>query len=579
MEEDLKTLGDYISIAWRRKYLIVVPFVLVLTITVVTMNVLPPVYRSTGTILVESQQIPQELIQSTVTSFAEERIQIIRQRIMTSQQLFDIINKFDLYADTIRTTPRSEILAEMRDRILIEQVSADIGGSRRRVATTIAFTVSFEHQTPAIAQKVANELVTLFLAENIKSRTERAEETSRFLRRESERLGAEIAKMEGEIAAYKQENEGSLPESLRLNLERVVTLKSIMLESERELNELNERRKLLLIDLATIESQGVTQSSLSEQQQRQKEELKRLQTQFISLSARYGPEHPDVKAIKRQIAAFESEYGNLSDMNELNRQRQTAKENLLELSRNYSPEHPDYKKQERKLEGIETMIAEFQPAQDKKLEQAKSNPLLLQTRARLESVEASIARLEKGTTELQQQIDRLEVRISRTPQVERGLDTLERDYENMRTKYQEVKANQLQAELSESLEEDQKGERFALLEPPLLPDVPVKPDRPKLFFIGFALAVFSGIGFATIAEMLDGGIRGSKALARVTKMTPLVSVPYIATMQDQVRRKRNFRLLMIALICVALAGLAAVHFIYKPLDLLWYIALQNLKLT
>lgn len=578
MEEDLKTLGDYLSIAWRRRYLIVVPFVLVLTITVLTMNVLPPVYRSTGTILVESQQIPQELIQSTVTSFAEERIQIIRQRIMTSQQLFDIINKFDLYADTIKTTPRSAILAEMRDRIIIEQVSADIGGSRRRTATTIAFTVSFEHRTAAIAQKVANELVTLFLAENIKSRTERAEETSRFLRRESERLGVEIARMEAQIAAYKQENEGSLPESLRLNLERVVTLKSTMLESERELSELNERRKLLLIDLETIESQGVTRSSLTEEQQLRQQELKRLQTEFISLSARYGPEHPDVKAIKRQIAAFENEYGNLSDISELERQRQAAQTELLELSKQYSPEHPDYRKQARKLEGIETMIAEFEPAENRP-EAPNSNPLLLQTRARLESVEASIARLEKGSAELQQQIDQLEVRISRTPQVERGLDTLERDYENMRTKYQEVKANQLQAELSESLEENQKGERFALLEPPLLPDVPVKPDRPKLFFIGFALAVFSGIGFATIAEMLDGGIQGSKALARVTRMTPLVSVPYIANMQDLVERRRNFRLLVIAGICAFLAGLAAVHFIYKPLDLLWYIALQKLNLT
>ena len=70
MEDDVKTLGDYLSIAWRRKFHILIPFIVVLLITVATVLLLPPVYKSTGTILIESQQIPKELIQSTVTTFA-----------------------------------------------------------------------------------------------------------------------------------------------------------------------------------------------------------------------------------------------------------------------------------------------------------------------------------------------------------------------------------------------------------------------------------------------------------------------------------------------------------------------------
>ena len=70
MEEDVKTLSDYVSIAWRRKFYILVPFVLVSFIAFPTVMMLPPVYQSTGTIAIESQQIPSELVQSTVTSFA-----------------------------------------------------------------------------------------------------------------------------------------------------------------------------------------------------------------------------------------------------------------------------------------------------------------------------------------------------------------------------------------------------------------------------------------------------------------------------------------------------------------------------
>ena len=112
MEDDVKTLGDYISIAWRRKFYILIPFIVVLFITIVTVLSLPPVYQSTGTIVIESQQIPKELIQSMVTSFADERIQVIEQRIMSGEQLFGIIKKFNLYAEEINSTARSEILED-----------------------------------------------------------------------------------------------------------------------------------------------------------------------------------------------------------------------------------------------------------------------------------------------------------------------------------------------------------------------------------------------------------------------------------------------------------------------------------
>ncbi len=586
MEDDVKTLGDYISIAWRRKFHILIPTILVLIVTVATVFLLPPVYKSTGTILIESQQIPSELIQSTVTTFADERIQVIKQRIMTSQQLFGIIKKFNLYADEINSTARSEILEDMRERIVIDRVSANVGNRRGRGnSALIAFTVSFEHTRAGVAQKVANELVTLFLDENIRSRTARAEETSGFLQKESERLGAQIAEMEAQIASYKQENGGMLPESLPVNLQRVVTLRSTLLNSEVELNALTERKKLLQIDLDALQFNIATGSGgLSEEQLQQKSELQQLQNQFISLSARYGAEHPDVKAIQRQISAFEQEYGNLSDTAELESQRQIVRQEITDLTGKYSSEHPDVKRLERKLEGIDAMIEKSQQSEQsgKSVEQPVvdgSNPELMQVKARLDSVDGGIERIRKARIELEGQIAALDIRISRTPQVERGLDALERDYENTSRKYQEMKSKQLQAELSQSLEAEQKGERFTLLEPPLLPDKPVKPDRPKLFMLGLILSMVAGLGVAGVAESLDGGIRGSRALAFVTKMTPLATIPYIITRKDELIKKRNIRLFIAIVVILVIGAVLAVHFFYKPLDLLWFIVLRKLNLT
>ncbi len=580
MEEDVKTLGDYISIAWRRKFHILIPSIAVLFVTVITVAVLPPIYQSTGTIQIESQQISEELIQSTDTSLADERIQVIKQRIMTGDQLFDIIGKFNLYADEIKSTPSSVILEDMRNRISVDLVSANVRGRWNRVAPTIAFTVSFEHENAVATQNVTNELVTLFLDENIKARTARAEETTEFLKKESERLGSQIAVIEEQIASYKQKNAGSLPEGLGANLAQVVALKTASLDSESEIEELNGRRKLLLIDFETLQYAAATGADLTEEELQQQQDLTNLQNQYISLSARYGSEHPDVKAIKRQINAYENEYGKLGDIEELQTQEQNVKREMLELAENYSDEHPDVKKLERKLESIKTMIAEFNSTEEILEENdSAADPVLKLAEARLEAVDNSIVRIQKLRLDQNSQITLLNARISRTPEVERGLDALERDYESTERKYQEMKAKELQAELSKSLEEELKGERFILLEPPLLPDVPIKPNRKKLFLLGMVLSLASGLGLAGFAELLDSGVRGSRSLAAITKLTPLVAIPYIVTRKDEAVRRRNQKIWIVVLVILGIIFTILVHFYYKPLDQLWFILLRKFNLA
>ena len=161
----------------------------------------------------------------------------------------------------------------MRNRISIDLESANVNNRRRGASATISFTVSFEYGDARAAQKVTSELVTLFLDENIKTRTARAEDTSEFLKKESERLGAQITIMGEQIANYKQEYEGSLPENLGVNLQRIVSLKTALLETDTEMSELNERRNLLQIDLETLQLKAAASGGLTEEQQQQKQEL------------------------------------------------------------------------------------------------------------------------------------------------------------------------------------------------------------------------------------------------------------------------------------------------------------------
>ena len=59
----------------------------------------PATYRSEGTILIEQQEVPLDFVRSAVSSYADERVQVISQRVMTSANLLDIIEKYKLYGD------------------------------------------------------------------------------------------------------------------------------------------------------------------------------------------------------------------------------------------------------------------------------------------------------------------------------------------------------------------------------------------------------------------------------------------------------------------------------------------------
>ena len=92
-------LKFYLSIFLRRLPYFVVIAAFLTAIGIAVASILPPVYRSTATILVEAPQIPGELAQSTVPIDPVEQIQIIEQRLMTRANILSLADRFDVYAD------------------------------------------------------------------------------------------------------------------------------------------------------------------------------------------------------------------------------------------------------------------------------------------------------------------------------------------------------------------------------------------------------------------------------------------------------------------------------------------------
>ena len=169
MEESPKDLGDYIDLIRRRKYAIVLPWIAIIALTGAIAFLLPSIYQSRTTILIENQIVPPELVRSTVTGLIDERINILTQQIMSRPRLLEILNRLNLYTDLRDKYTTEEIIDKMRADIDLETISADVaqGASRSPSTVTTAFTVSYQGKDPTKVQNVANILASLYLEENL----------------------------------------------------------------------------------------------------------------------------------------------------------------------------------------------------------------------------------------------------------------------------------------------------------------------------------------------------------------------------------------------------------------------------
>ena len=169
-------------------------------------------------------------------------------------------------------------------------------------------------------------------------------------------------------------------------------------------------------------------------------------------------------------------------------------------------------------------------------------------------------------------------RIERTPEVEPEYLILARDRDTSTEKYQEIRSRLLEAKVSEGLEVQSKGERFVLVDPPILPEKPEKPNRPALVVLGFLMALAGGVGAGTVAENFDRSIRAPKQLASLTQALPLALIPYMPNNADLNRALTRRKMVRWTTVGVVMFLLILSHLFWTPVDILWYAALRKFGL-
>jgi uncharacterized protein involved in exopolysaccharide biosynthesis len=373
----------------RRKKGFLITFFSILAAALFIAFVLPPVYLSQSTILIEDQQIPREYVQTTITGYVEERLQIITQRIMSRSRLMEIIDGFNLYGEMRERYTSTEILEKMREDIKLQTISADVMDRRtgRPTVATIAFTLSYEGKNPATVQKVANVLASFYLEQNLKTREEMASATTTFLQQQLDELKGEMEATESRISAFKKEHLGELPEFRSLNMETMAQLERELDRADMRMDSLEESEFLLRAQLDNIAPMSPVVTAQGTTVMTPLERLTHLRLQRISLQSSLSDKHPDVIRLNKEIEQLESQVQTSDTSLEKVKQFEALNTQLQTLKAKLGPEHPDVLKISREMEALQKELEAVQTREGPlALAAAPDNPAYVNLRTQLETI-------------------------------------------------------------------------------------------------------------------------------------------------------------------------------------------------
>jgi len=471
---ELNSPQDYIEVAMRRKWWIIIPFILVMMGSYGVYKKLPKIYKATTLILVQPQKVPTSYVRPTVTLSVSDRLATLSQEILSRTSLEQVVTQLHLIEDLSDPLLINQKVISMR-----KSISIDVRGGRRGQSTS-SFAVSFEDRDPANAARIVNKIASLFITENLRIREEQARGTAQFLEKELFKIEKRLKQKEEAIRQFKQQNMGELPGQLSANLRILEGLQqqvqinneSIISAQQRKENLKNQIDQVRDATSLGLTAQGVvTQDPLLAQLDNQRRTLQGLQGQ-------YTDQHPDVIAAKASI------------------------------------------------EKLEAQIRE-RDAQESQETTPGTSPIFGSTLSRLnidlQDVINQIDRLKREQANLKDQIELYQRRIENVPKREEQMSTLLRDYSLLQGNYQSLLDKKIQAELAENLERKQKGEQFKILDPATPPMYPFKPDKRKILGLAFALGLGLAGGLTLLREQMDRSFR------KIDDVEQFLGFPVIAT--------------------------------------------------
>jgi uncharacterized protein involved in exopolysaccharide biosynthesis len=545
------------------------PFVSILLVTGIICLVLPDIFKSTATVLIQNQQIPSALVPSTVTGYAQERIQAITQEVTSRSKILRLTEKYDLLPDKREKLNTEDLVEAVRKRISFQTINAEINKETQSqpVLLTIAFSLSYEDESPKKAQAVTNEIVSYYLEKNLESRQKVARGTTEFL---TEQLNQEKMKMEElqtKLAEFQKQHLEELPEYAALNVQKLERLNLRISDLGMQIRSLEGQRSVVkgnqdLLDPYSGNSQKVLSSS---------ERLLQARLDHAQALSRYSESHPFVQAKKQEIELLEAQMKGSPRPDQLIDKLHELEGKLAGLKSHYTDQHPDVRATEREIQRIKSQISlsgkegQF----NSNTVPAATNPAYISLKAEMEKLSASISSLKAEKAQLESELKGHYAKMRSMPLVKKQYTEMDTEYQSVRDNYNTIQQKLMAARVSQGMEEDKKGESFQVVEPAFLPEKPFRPNRIAFLVVGLVLGIGFSVGSAALKEASDRTIHDDETAEKLSGLPIISRISKIATSEDVMRSQRRKLAVGAASVCGIVAILLAFHLFVMDFDILY----------
>ncbi len=516
------TPEDIARLAWRWRWIIVLPCIIAAVGAVLLARRVPDRYRSETLILVVPQRVPESYVRSTVTTRIEDRLQSLRQQILSRTRLERVIEDFDLYSEERRRLPMEDVVEAMRLDVNVEIVRGD------------AFRVSYVSTDPTSAMRVADRLTSLFIDENLRDREVMAEGTSQFLASQLDDARRRLIEHERTLEEYRRAHAGELPSQVQSNLQ-VVQSTQLQVQSLVESIHRDRDRRLLL--------------------ERQLAEATTPPPRPAAPREAAAPEPPAEPASPAAVPSGVSAA----------RQLEIVEANLRGAEARLKPAHPDIIRLTRLAEELRGKVAAETAAQAAaraaRGADAVTDPAELARLQRASELEVEIERLDAQLAQKEAEEARLrgvsagyQQRIEASITRESELTELMRDYDTLRGSYTTLLARKEESQIAANLERRQLGDQFRVLDPARLPQRPFSPNRPRIVGVAAVAGLLAGVGLVVLLEYRDTTLKSDADVELVLSLPVLAVVPAMQTARERTRQAR----LRVALAVARASALVAV---------------------
>jgi polysaccharide chain length determinant protein (PEP-CTERM system associated) len=474
-QEVPSSLADYFGILRRRRIYLLTVLPAALLLSVYLAFALTPSYRSSATILLEASSIPTDLVQRTVSSYADQQIELVSRRVLTPENLEAVVAEVDPYPGEKDLSPRDKARQIIADTLIerVDPITLEV------LQESNAFSIHYHNEDPRIAAKIAQRISALFLDYNRRTRSERADAAYTFLLAQSRDVERRIGEVEQNIAQFKTRHGSALPEMQLRNQGSAERASRELMDLEGQIRAAEERQALLNVQLSKL---NPTLGSITGNPQT---ELATLQGQLADARVRYTPDHPDVKRLERQIEAASAKAG-------------------------------------AEVGSTERIVP--------------NNPEYLGVQSQIFATQREIAALQVSAARARGQIYEYEAGTAAAPSVEREYAELTRGRDVLRAQFNDIQGKLREADIARNLETEQKGDRFSQIRSPGVADMPYSPNRLGIILLGVVLGGGLSVGLAAVAETSDPAVRGPRDLQAITGIPAIASVPVM--LNQEARRKQ-----------------------------------------